>query len=279
MNHLESDLLRTFLAVAEAGSVSGGGKRINRSQSATSLQVQRLESIVGRPLFERHGRGMVLTVAGEQLRPIAERVTQSLDHVLADLRGTRLEGRLRIGLPDDQQQGAVTAIVGQFATRHPDVSLEVQSALGSGFAAAIGDGRLDMAVFEVPEPLSGDEVLRQRHLVWARSQNLAIGTDNALPIAVFDRDCWWRDAALSILDKGAIRYRIVFTSESTHGVRSAVEAGIAAGMLDADTLGKSQVPVEHLDGYQNSYLVLRRGRAAIGPVCDAMSDAIRLAFH
>ena len=56
MEKLESDLLRTFLAVAQAGSVTDGAQRIHRSQSATSQQIKRLEAILGQPVFARHGR-------------------------------------------------------------------------------------------------------------------------------------------------------------------------------------------------------------------------------
>ena len=278
MEHLESDLLRTFLAVADAGSVSAGGTRINRSQSATSLQVQRLEAIVGRPLFERHGRGMVLTAAGEQLRPVAQRVTQSLDHILADLRGTRLTGRLRIGLPEEQERSSVAGIIAEFAASHPDVELEIHSALGSGFADDIEQGRLDLAVFEVPDPRSGDEVLGHRTLLWVRSRDLAAGPGDVLPIALLERDCWWRDAALAMLDDNEIRYRIVFTSEGAGGVWSCVDAGIAAGLLGTEALSRTVVPVEQVAARCASHIVLRRARGAVGPACEAMVAAIRRAF-
>jgi DNA-binding transcriptional LysR family regulator len=71
MPQLDSDHLRTFLAIAEAGSVTGGALRINRSQSATSLQIRQLEDVVGKPLFRRHGRGVTLTAAGDLLLPVA----------------------------------------------------------------------------------------------------------------------------------------------------------------------------------------------------------------
>ena len=63
MDQLNSDLLRTFLAVADAGSVTEGAARIHRSQSAASLQIRKLEDVLGQPIFERHGRGVVLSAA------------------------------------------------------------------------------------------------------------------------------------------------------------------------------------------------------------------------
>jgi DNA-binding transcriptional LysR family regulator len=66
MPQLDSDHLRTFLAIAEAGSITGGALRIHRSQSATSLQIRQLEAVVGKPLFRRHGRAASATHQREQ---------------------------------------------------------------------------------------------------------------------------------------------------------------------------------------------------------------------
>ena len=63
MRNLDSELLRTFLAVADSGSVTGGAARIHRSQSAASIQIKQLEELLGASLFTRHGRGVVLSRA------------------------------------------------------------------------------------------------------------------------------------------------------------------------------------------------------------------------
>jgi DNA-binding transcriptional LysR family regulator len=278
MSHLDSDQLRTFLAIAEAGSVTGGAVGINRSQSAASLQIRQLEEIVGRPLFRRHGRGVTLTAAGEQLLPVARQVTQSLDTTLADLRGKRLKGKLRMGVTDDHSRSALVRIIADFASRHPDVELEVHCALGAGMESALDSGDLDVAVFEAPEPARGDEVLREDRLVWMCSRDHDLGPAEILPVAVFDRDCWWRDVALSGLEAAGRRYRVAFTSESTVGVRAAVRAGIAAGLLRTASDTSGLVPLPGISFERPSFLVLRRAPGADGDVCDAMRETIRKAF-
>ena len=87
MDQLNSDLLRTFLAIAEAGSVTDGAARIHRSQSAASLQIKRLEDIVGQAVFVRHGRGVILTAAGEKLLPVARDIARTLDSTLREMKG------------------------------------------------------------------------------------------------------------------------------------------------------------------------------------------------
>lgn len=278
MTHLSSDHLRTFLAIDDAGSVTGGADRIGRSQSAASLQIRQLEEIIGQPVFRRHGRGVSLTAAGHKLRPVAHDVVQALDTTLRELRGGGLKGKLRIGMPDDHSRSELAGIVADFATLHPDVELVVHCALGSGFAEALRAGDLDLAVQEVPEPGDRDEVLRQDHLVWMCSRDHDLSSAELLPVAVFDRDCWWRDLAVSSLEEAGQPYDVVFTSESAVGVRAAVRAGIAAGLLNAsdDTVGLHPL-AQHTTRYP-TYLVLQMAKGAEGPVCDAMCDAIRKAF-
>lgn len=276
--YLNSDHLRTFLAIVDAGSVTGGAERISRSQSATSLQIRHLEEVVGQPLFRRHGRGVSLTIAGEKLRPVARDVVQSLDATLSELRGGGLKGKLRIGMPDDHSRSELANIISSFAALHPDVELEVHCALGAGFATALRSGALDLAVYEVAEPGKDDTILKEDHLVWMCSRDRDVSASQVLPIAVFDRDCWWRDLALAGLEKVGRQYQIVFTSESATGVRAAVRAGIAAGLLSATEEAEGFRTLPDITVSSPTYLVLQKASGANGPICDAMSETIRKAF-
>lgn len=278
MSHLNSDHLRTFLAIERAGSVTGGAARIGRSQSATSLQIRQLEDVVGKPLFERHGRGVVLTVAGEMLRPVAREVVGSLDRTLADLRGEGLTGRLRIGMPDDHGRSVLAGIVADFASLHPKVELEVQCALGVGFEGALATGALDLAVFDVAKPRDNQEILRESALVWRGRPDRNFDQADRLPVALFDRNCWWRDVALSSLEASGRSFEVVFTSESSVGIRAAVDSGIAVGLLSTGKDLTGLAPVDGLTGRSETFLVLQRGIGGDGPVCDVMCEAIQRAF-
>jgi len=276
--HLNSDHLRTFLAVLETESITGGADRIGRSQSAASLQIRQLEEVVGQPLFHRHGRGVAPTHAGERLRPVARDVVRSLDSTLLELRGGGLRGVLRIGMPVDHGRSELARIISTFSELHPDVELVVHCALGAGFAKALETGALDLAVHEVPRPGKADIVLREDHLVWMRRSDHDLSSMSVLPVAVFDRDCWWRDLALSSLEEVGRPYKVAFTSESAMGVRAAVQSGIAAGLMSASDRLAGMSPIADIKTRHPTYLVLQKASGANGPICDAMSDAIQNAF-
>ena len=281
MDQLNSDLLRSFLAVAETGSVTAGAVRVHRSQSAVSLQIAKLEEIVGQPVFARHGRGVTLTRAGQTLLPVARDVTRTLSAALRNLTADQLGGRLRIGLPDDQSHGRLARIVGAFAQSHPMVELDVTCALSAGFTAALTDGTLDIAVYETAAPDPKADVLRTEQTCWAMARHVDLLDRDPLPVALFDQACWWRDAALEALAAHGGAHRIVYSSQSVDGVIAAIEAGIAIGLIgDSNVIPELRRlgPAEGFGPTPLSHLVMARASGADSPACTAMEHAIRAAF-
>jgi DNA-binding transcriptional LysR family regulator len=102
-----------------------------------------------------------------------------------------------------------------------------------------------------------------------------------LPVALFDRACWWRDLAQDVLRKSGRAYRLVYSSESVTGVAAAIEAGMAVGVLGASALGPELAALSEAEGFgpmPASMLVLQYGKTADGELCRAMGRAIERAF-
>ncbi|MEM7043197.1 MAG: LysR family transcriptional regulator, partial [Pseudomonadota bacterium] len=224
------------MAVADAGSMTGGAARIYRSQSAASVQIKQLEDLLGEPVFNRHGRGVVLSRTGEVLEPVARQVVGALDSAMAEITGGGLEGTLRIGIPDDHGKEALSKIIADFARDHPKVDLRVHCALSAGFPSALLAGELDLAVHEVEDVRRGMELLREEPMHWVTSRAHDLLDRDPVPVALFDRACWWRDAALKALKASGRPHRIIYSSESVTGVAAAIEAGIAIGVLNESAL-------------------------------------------
>ncbi|MDZ7602753.1 MAG: LysR substrate-binding domain-containing protein [Hoeflea sp.] len=281
MEHLSSDLLRTFLAVTEAGSVTEGAARILRSQSAASLQIRRLETVIGQKVFARHGRGVILTDAGERLLLVARDVIGKLDATLRDLTSDTLHGTLRLGIPDDHTKPRLSRIVAEFAQSHPQVTLDVTCAQSADFGAALAAGSLDLAIIEVAHPQAASEILCQEQTCWMMSRRHDLLSRDPLPVALFDRDCWWREAALAALDAMRRRYRIVYSSQSVSGVAAAIDAGVAVGLLGESSMSAELRRLGPSEGFAPmpvSHLVLGQRRGGDSGPIRAMRQAIRRSF-
>ena len=281
MNNLDSELLRTFLAVAGTGSVTEGARLIGRSQSATSLQIMRLEEVIGRDLFERTGRGVTLTETGQRLMPVARDVKERLDAVLREITADGLRGKLRLGIPDDHGQAKLAKILSAFAQSHPQVELEVTCTISTDFPELLSRGRLDLAVYEVEKIGRNEEVVFEDPTCWVMSRYRDLLAEEPVPVALFDRACWWREAALKSLEARGRPYRIAFSSQSVAGVTAAVEAGIAIGLLGRSTLAGHLKVLGNEHGFAStpmSKLVIGVAASANQDLVRTMKSAIRQAF-
>jgi len=279
---LDSELLRTFLAIAQTGSFSKGAERIFRSQSAVSLQIKRLEGLLGRPLFERHARGVELTSTGEKLQPLAQRVVDLLDSSIGELRSDTLVGSLRLGIPDEFSSAILPDIIARFARDHPQVELAVRCGFSADFPEALANAELDLAVHAVETAPRSAPILLKERTLWVGARRHAAHELDPLPVALFDRACWWRDRAIEALESRGRAYRVVYSSESVAGVAAAIEAGAAVGLLGESSLTRDlhEVPKSAgLPDMPESLLVLDSRPGAVSPAQQAMNDAITEAFE
>ncbi len=278
---LESEVLRSFLMVAEYGNITRASEDLGRTQSAISVQIKRLEAEVGQSLFERRARGMVLTRAGERLRASARQIVAMLDQAAADLASDPIAGHVTVGIPDDYGSELLASILADFANRHPAIDVSITCGFSVGFEEAVKKGKLDIAVYAGPQNGAAGEVLLTEQTVWAGSPDMVIAEGAPLPVALFDRSCWWRDAALNALEAANITHRTAYTSESAAGVKAAIKAGLAVGILARSTVEPAMRilgAADGLPGLPASNLMLICTDRAENPAINAMADAIRRGF-
>ena len=227
---LDIDLLRSFAHVAESGALSRAAERVGRSQAALSMQMKRLEDIVGHPLLSRTGRGVVLTVHGERLLVHAHRILASHDDALAELTGGRLDGTLRFGCPDDYADAFLPALLRSFAQLHPAVVIEVVCAATPRLVSQYERGGLDLALISVP--LDAERaILRREALVWVGAKDGATDRPDPLHLALGDPDTLDHRAALAALSQAGRSYRIAYASGSLSGLLAVVRSGQAIAVL------------------------------------------------
>ncbi|WP_170935914.1 LysR family transcriptional regulator [Pandoraea sp. PE-S2R-1] len=238
---LDIDLLRSFVAIAQAGSLSRAAQRISRTQSALSQQMKRLEEVVDQPLLQRTGRGVVLTGAGERLLGHAQRLLRLHDEALADMTGKGLSGTLRFGCPDDYAAAFLPDLLRQFASQHPQALVEVICEPTPRLLEQLARHALDLALISLPDTLPpgavGDDIIRREPLVWIGSPGLEAALFDPLlprepvPLALSDPDTLDHIAACEALQAAGVPYRIAYASSNLAGLTALARSGQALAVM------------------------------------------------
>lgn len=225
---LDLDILRTLVAADRLGGFGRAAGHVGRSQSAVSQQVRRIEAQLGVQLFQRQGRGLIPTQAGEILLAHARRLLSLNDDTIAAVRGCAVEGAVRLGLPGDLADGWLPHLLGRFKRAHPEASIEVAVERNGRLLE-----RLDEEAFDLVLALGADErpdasLLTSYVDVWvgSRDSEAAVSVEEPVSLAVLEAPCMFRKSALAALDRAGMPWRIAFTSPSLHGLWAAVEAGL-----------------------------------------------------
>jgi len=230
--HLDLDLLRTFVTIAELGSFTRAGDRLGRTQSTISLQVKRLEDQIGRPVFARTPRSLSLTAEGERLLGPARQLLRLNDNALAELLEPEMAGAVRLGVPEDFATVHLPAVLAAFAEAHPLVELAVTCDLTLNLLDQFHAGAFDLVLVK-REPLAPIEGMRvwREPLVWVARDRLALADMDTVPLVVSPEPCVYRKRAVSALEAVGRRWRVAYTSTSLAGSRSAVRAGLGVSVL------------------------------------------------
>ena len=279
-SRLDSELLRTFVAIADSGSFTGAADLVHRTQSAVSLQVRRLEDALGQSLFARGRRGVTLTPAGEALLSRARPILRLLDQAADALKDHQIEGALSVGLPEEYGTSLLPAVLARFAARHPRVQVTVRCAASLALDALLARGELDLAVVQVSQGDLQGELLIHDPTIWAASARHGTQELDPLPLAMFEPGCWWRDWALRALDQRGRAYRVAYSSASTAGVQAAIAGGLALGVLGRSTLPAGCRALTRDEGFDDlpGSNVLLKCRSE-SPATESMAAALREAFR
>src|SRR5690606_10335010 len=123
---LDLDQLQSFCAIADCGSFTEAARRVNKTQSAVSMQIKRLEERLGRPLLSRDGRSVSLTEHGEQLYSRARRMLRTNAEIMDLFSDHDLAGSIRFGVPDDYAVKLLPVILSSFQKTHPKIAIDVK---------------------------------------------------------------------------------------------------------------------------------------------------------
>lgn len=229
---IDTDLIRTFLAIHDTGSFSAAAKRVLRTPSAVSMQVKRLEEQLGRALFERLPREVRLTGDGEVFLSYAEEMMRVSEAALARFAGRTLAGQVRFGAPGDIGAGALPTILARFAASHPAIDVRVSLDSSQSILARVREGELDVGLHtDCASQACQGRVVFEEVLAWAGKRGGRAWRSDPVPLALAQEGCVWRLKSLKSLAQSGKEGRAAYVSESGQALLAAVQADLAVTPL------------------------------------------------
>ena len=245
--NLDLDLLRTFVAVADLNTFAAAAAAVCRTQSAVSQQMQRLEQLVGRELFARHGRNKLLTEHGLQLLGYARQILRANDDATASLTYSDAEGELRIGASDDSVDTLLPFLLNRIASVYPRLAVDVRIKRSQYIETMLDNHEIDLALTTARIGHHPRTALRTAPVLWHCAPDFQLQMNEPIPLVVMDETNPFRQLAINTLDVAGIQWRIAYEAASLSAVRAAVnaEVGITARPLemqnaDLRILGESE---------------------------------------
>ncbi len=220
--NLPTNLLRSFVAIVETGSMLNASERVFVTQSALSLQIKRLEELLQQSLFHRDGRRLSLTPAGELLLDYARKVLTLHDEAVAAVSAGEFAGPARIGMVQDFAETLLSGLLAHFAELHPEALIYSRIAGTAELLSLLEHRQLDIVLGFAGK--NDPHAIATAPMSWyGKAELFSLPT---MPIAVLEPPCRFREAAIRALEDAGRPYRITVETPNLTTLRAAVTAGL-----------------------------------------------------
>ncbi|MBN9887787.1 LysR family transcriptional regulator [Salipiger abyssi] len=226
MRNLDITTLRSFMAVADSGGVTRAAGFLNLTQSAVSMQLKRLEEMLGIALLDRSGRGVSLTPAGEQLLKYARRMVELNDEIYARLTLQDWEGEIVLGVPHDVVYPVIPRVMKRMQRDFPRVKLQLVSSYTAELKEQFARGAVDVILTTEVEPGDGGESLLDVPLRWYGAPGGTAWKSRPLRVA-FSRHCGFRPVTIAQMERADTEWELAVDSESDRTIEVTVSADLA----------------------------------------------------
>jgi DNA-binding transcriptional LysR family regulator len=228
---MDIELYRTFLAICDSKSFTLAAQQVNRTQSAVSQQVKRLEAMLGHPLFERSATHVDVTQFGKALIPQARSIVETHTDILQTFRRANFAGNIVIGVADAYVNRILKDVLTEFARVFPEAAINIVIDDSFGLSRRIADGSVDIAfITEGNAPARGPVVFTDRVVV-VGPEAAELWKDDPLPLVVWDVRNEDEAPLLKILGEQKRGYRNAVVCRSVQAQHVAITAGLGVGVL------------------------------------------------
>lgn len=224
--NLDLDLLRTFVAVADLNTFAAAAAAVCRTQSAVSQQMQRLEQLVGKELFARHGRNKLLTEHGIQLLGYARKILRFNDEACMSLMFSNLQGVLTLGASDESADTILPFLLNRISSVYPKLALDVSVKRNAFMVEMLKENEVDLVVITHRPGQFDSLTLRTSPTHWYCAAEYVLQKGEPIPLVLLDDPSPFRDMVLAALNEASIPWRLAYVASTLPAVRAAVKAGL-----------------------------------------------------
>lgn len=224
--NLDLDLLRTFVAVADLNTFAAAAAAVCRTQSAVSQQMQRLEQLVGKELFARHGRNKLLTEHGIQLLGYARKILRFNDEACMSLMFSNLQGVLTLGASDESADTILPFLLNRISSVYPKLALDVSVKRNAFMVEMLKENEVDLVVTTHRPGQYDCLTLRTSPTHWYCAAEYVLQKGEPIPLVLLDDPSPIRDMVLTALNEASIPWRLAYVASTLPAVRAAVKAGL-----------------------------------------------------
>lgn len=224
--NLDLDLLRTFVAVADLNTFAAAAAAVCRTQSAVSQQMQRLEQLVGKELFARHGRNKLLTEHGIQLLGFARKILRFNDEACMSLMFSNLQGVLTLGASDESADTILPFLLNRISSVYPKLALDVSVKRNAFMVEMLKENEVDLVVTTHRPGQFDSLTLRTSPTHWYCAAEYVLQKGEPIPLVLLDDPSPFRDMVLAALNEAGIPWRLAYVASTLPAVRAAVKAGL-----------------------------------------------------
>mgnify|MGYP000744449443 CR=1 FL=1 len=270
--------LQIFESVAKNLSYTRAAELLYLTQPAVSMQIKQLESEVAMPLFERMGKSLFLTEAGDELLIYARNISQQLNEVsevLDELKGSQ-RGRLNIAVATTATSFSLK-LLGEFYKRFPGANITLDVTNRASLLKHLENNTIDMVIMgQPPQGLDVEaESFMDNPLVVVAPKNHELAGKSNIPLKMLERETFimrehgsgTRIAMERFFEESGYSISSVMEMSSNEAINQAVEAGLGLGIVSRDTLalklalGHLQIlDIESFPIMRHWYLVHRKGK-------------------
>ena len=260
---LKIELLESFIAIVECGNLSKAAERLYRTQSAVSLQIKKLEEIVGQSLLLRDNKGVTLTDSGRTLLNYAYKMMQLSSQAIDELKVCQNRKIIRLGVPTDYISRYLSSCLIEFIREFTCIELVIDTDVSGNLYKRLQKGEFDLIVATHWQPPTNGELLFERHFHWVAAKHGSAHLRDTIPMALYPENCPIRAQVFANHQLSMRPINVLLSTPSPQALCMAVENDLAIApiaefrindkmqILDPNEHGLPQLPVFNESLYLN----------------------------